>query len=187
MHIQNISSAISRGIGILYKLRNILTLDVLIMLYNSLIFPYISYCNIVWGNSSDLNINAILRLQKKAIRICTGSHFIANTNPLFHRLRTLKIADVNTLQTAIFMYKLTSNILPINFENMFKYNRNIHTYPTRISNDFHLTNPRLILALKSTRHHGPDVWNSLPDSIRKYSSIKSFKENLKKYLFLNYI
>ena len=186
VHIQSISSSISRGIGILYKLKNILTRDVLIMLYNTLILPYISYCNSVWGHSSDLNTNRILRLQKKALRICTGSHYLANTDPLFYELHTLKIKDINIFQTSIFMFKFKSKLLPETFDKMFTYNSNIHKYPTRIANDFHLTNPRLLLSHKSMRHHGPDIWNSLPEATKNSPSINSFKTNMKKYMLSKY-
>ena len=165
-HFEKIASSISRGIGILYKLKNILPHETLFTIYNALVLPNINYCNIVWGNGNNVNINNILKLQKKAIRICTGSHYLAHTDPLFHQLHSLKINDINTLQTAIFMYKLTANLLPSFFHNIFLYNRNIHHYPTRVSHNFHLSNPKISLASKSIRHYGPDIWNSLPASIK---------------------
>ena len=123
--------------------------------------------------------------KQKTIRICTGSHYLAHTDPLFHQLHSLKINDINTLQTAIFMYKLTANLLPSFFHNMFLYNKNIHHYPTRVSHNFHLSNPKISLASKSIRHYGPDIWNSLPTSIKSTPSAHSFKNNMKKYLLSN--
>ena len=37
------------------------------MIYNTLILPYINYCNIVWGNCHKTKLNHILLLQKKAV------------------------------------------------------------------------------------------------------------------------
>ena len=68
----------------------------------------------------------------------------------------------------IFMFKYTKDALPQVFRNVFLYNRNVHSYPTRTRNNIHLNNPKLLLAHKSLRHHGPDVWNALPDHVKHY-------------------
>ena len=185
-HIHNISNSISKAIGILYKLKHILNEKILFMLYNTLILPHINYCNIVWGNCCKTKINSLFLLQKKAIRICTHSDYYSHTNPLFHQLKTLKINDIHSFQTALFMYKYTSNILPQIFHNIFKYNANVHSYPTRRSSDFHLDNPKILLAHRSIRHHGPDVWNALPLCIKQCKSLYSFKAHTKKLFLAQY-
>ena len=185
-HIQKITSSISRSLGILCKLKDMLPFKTLLVLYNALTLPHISYCNTVWGNSTKSNTNIILHLQKKAMRICTGSHYLANTDPLFHQLNTLKVNDINVIQTACFMYRFSVNLLPSNFNDIFSYNRNIHNYPTRISNNFHITNPRISLTHRSIRHHGPDIWNSLPEHIKQSKSLSTFKTKVKNYLISNY-
>ena len=48
-HIHYISGKISKGVGILSKLKHMLPMSILKLIYNSIISPYISYCNIVWG------------------------------------------------------------------------------------------------------------------------------------------
>ena len=144
------------------------------------------YCNVVWGNCSLNKINSLLLLQKRALRIISNSNYLANSEPLFYRFQTLKINDINTLQTAIFMYKYTFAQLPSLFHNTFSRNLNIHSYPTRRSTDYHLENPKLILAQKSVRHHGPDIWNSLPQNLKRCTSLYSFKKSFKKVLLSEY-
>ena len=193
-HFDYISSSISRGTGILRKLKDALPNDVLFMLYNTLVLPYINYCNIVWGNGNITFINNILKLQKRALRICTGSHYLAHSDPLFHKLHSLKINDINVLQTAVFMFKLNANLLPTTFDKLFSHNKNIHHYPTRVSDNFHLSNPLSSLASRSIRHYGPDIWNSLPESLKSspsdqssaQSSVYVFKNSMKTYLLSKY-
>ena len=185
-HIRNIHTTVSRNTGILYKLKDILTKKSLFILYNSFILSHIMYCNTVWGNCSSTKINALLLLQKRALRVITHSKYLDHTDPLFRRLKTLKVHDIHTLQTSIFMYRLTQKKLPTLFYNTFKLNSNIHSYPTRRSNDYHLENPKIILAQKSIRHHGPDIWNSLPSEIKRSSSLHSFKALLKNNLISRY-
>ena len=185
-HIHNIHTSISRNIGVLYKLREYISEKSLLILYNSLVLSHLNYCNIAWGNCSVTKINSLCLLQKRAIRTITKSDYLAHTEPLFHRLKTLRIDDIHSLQTGIFMYKYSNDKLPSLFQNYFELNSNIHTYPTRRSSDFHLENPRTILAQKSVRHHGPDIWNTLPCSIRQCPTLSNFKVLLKKHLLLTY-
>ena len=69
----------SKNVGVLCKLRQVLPeKHLLIMLYNSLILPYIHYGNITWasvGNYPSL-LDPIYKLQKKALYtcICTSSY-----------------------------------------------------------------------------------------------------------------
>ena len=86
------------------------------------------------------------------------------------------------------MHKYTRNLLllPLIFHNKCIHNSSIHSYPTRHSNDYHLENPKLVLAQRSVKHHGPDIWNSLPDQIKSLTSLRSFKANLKSLLLSKY-
>ena len=185
-HLHHVRMCISKSIGIVSKLKFLLPHSTLFLLYNTLVLPYITYCNIVWANCGSTKINSIFKLQKRAIRICTGSHFLAHTDPLFHKLKTLKIFDLNTIQTAVIMFKYTKNQLPSSFDNMFRFNNSVHSYPTRISGNFHLVNPKLSITHRSVRHCGPDIWNNLPDNIKSCSTLYSLKATLKRNKIQSY-
>ena len=45
-----VSNKVSKSIGVLNKIRYILPVSVLSMLYCTLIFPYRQYCNILWAS-----------------------------------------------------------------------------------------------------------------------------------------
>ena len=185
-HIHNIHTSVSRTIGILYRLKNFISQNSLVILYNALILPYITYCNIVWGNCGSTKINPILNLQKRAVRLITSSQYLSPSNPLFCRLKTLKIEDLHTFQTAVFMHKYTFNRLPKIFDGFFTPNSIVHSYPTRQSSDYHLENPRIILAQRSLKHNGPDIWNSLPPNLKQCTSLYIFKRELKNALLSQY-
>ena len=186
-HLHHVHISVSRGIGVLYRLKNLISQKSLTILYNALVLPYITYCNIVWGNCGSTKTNSILILQKRALRLITNSHYRSHSDPLFSQLKTLKIHDIHTFQTAIFMYKYSRNQLPSVFDNFCIPNSNIHSYPTRRSSDYHLENPRIVLAQKSLKHHGPDVWNSLPDIIKQCDTISLFKKHLKDSILSQYL
>ena len=50
-HTKSVSLKISRSVGVLSKIKHVVPDNVLLMLYNSLILPHLTYCNLVWGNS----------------------------------------------------------------------------------------------------------------------------------------
>ena len=146
------------------------------------IFPN---CNILWANTKS-NVDTILLLQKKAIRLCTNSYYRDHSNPLFAKLKTLKAGDIHILQIALFMFRLQHGQLPSYFSPLFNLNKDIHSYPTRQTDKFHLRNPKTVLALKSIRHTGPDIWNSLPNEIRNLNTLYSFKKAVKTMLLCKY-
>ena len=60
---------IAKGIGILVKARHYLDKDTLLSLYNTFIYPYLTYCNIVSDGTFKYNLDKLYILQKKAVRI----------------------------------------------------------------------------------------------------------------------
>ena len=70
-HVSNISKKISRSIGIMYKLRPFLPLNVLKNVYYSFVYSHIVYAIEVWGSALKTEMNKILILQKKAMRLMT--------------------------------------------------------------------------------------------------------------------
>ena len=67
--------------------------EVLLTLYNALIFPHVSYCILVWGSRIDGN-HRLLLLQKKNVRIITNQGYIAHSEPLCKLLNILKVSDL---------------------------------------------------------------------------------------------
>ena len=56
-HIDYISKKISKSIGIIYRLRQYLDKISLVSMYYAFIYPYLHYCNEVWGNAYSTNLN----------------------------------------------------------------------------------------------------------------------------------
>ena len=104
--------------------------------------------------------------------------------PIIVKLKCLKVDDINFLQTAIFMFRFNTELLPDSFSSMFQSNNAVHSYSTRQASNIHLVNPRSTLAHKSIRHSGPDVWNSLPQHVRNLQTQHSFKRAIKRSLIL---
>ena len=68
-HVNYISTKIAKGIGILIKARFCLSKETLVSLYYTFIYPYLTYCNSVWGDLFLYNLNRLHVLQKKFVRM----------------------------------------------------------------------------------------------------------------------
>ena len=96
-HIDYIKGKIARGIGILCKARKYLKENTLITSYYSFIYPYLCYCIEVWENTYKSYIEPLLRLQKKVLRIITGSKKLSHTAPLFNELNNCTMSPYKCL------------------------------------------------------------------------------------------
>ena len=66
--------------------------NVLKMLYHSLIQPYFQYCNIIWATHHTQHIELLFRKQKKAVRIISLLNGMLTPN-----LYLLTIVYINTV------------------------------------------------------------------------------------------
>ena len=62
MHISYIKNKISKAMGIIIKARKYLNKKSLVNLYHSFVFPYLTYCIEIWGNASDIHLDALIKI-----------------------------------------------------------------------------------------------------------------------------
>ena len=65
----HIAHVASKAIGVLYKSSFFLIKSSLHFLYHSLVYPYFYYCILVWGSTYPSNLNRLITLQKRIVRI----------------------------------------------------------------------------------------------------------------------
>ena len=79
VYIDKISNEILKTIGVISRICYKFDSTTLLMLYNTLVLPYLNYCCIVWGANYLGRLERLLKLQKRMICIITGlkkrSHF----------------------------------------------------------------------------------------------------------------
>jgi hypothetical protein len=133
-HVNKVAMKLSRGLGILYKLRHIFPLYILRTLYNSLTLPHLTYGILAWGK----NTKRLFQLQKRAIRLVANSNYRAHTSPLFKYLNILKLDDIFTLTALKFYFSYCNNRLPSYFQTMELVQRQeCHNYNVRYKQRMH--------------------------------------------------
>lgn len=185
LHISKISSKIARNIGILSKMRYCLNRKTTLMLYDSLIYPYINYCNIIWASTHPTKLYSIYLLQKRCVRIISHAPYLAHSQPLFQKLSILNIFQVNFLHTALFVFKAVNHQFTHTFNSFFRRTEENHSYNTRNKSQLSLPYTRTSLSQFSLHYRGAKVFNQLPADYFDLSPYL-FKKAIKQYLFHNH-
>ena len=89
--IKKVSSKIAKLSGIMLRARHYLPLKILQTIYYALVYPYLTYCNIIWTSTYPTVLEVIYRIQRKIVRIATFSKFTQDTRPIFLSLNLLTI------------------------------------------------------------------------------------------------
>ena len=181
-HIAYIQNKISKITGILCKTRHYVSLKVSRMLYNALIYPYLHYGNIIWANTYQSNLDPLIKLQKKIIRIISFAGYKDHTPPIFNKLSILPFDQINEEKTALFMFRYFNKMLPATFDSFFTLNKDFHNHYTRSSIKIHITYVRTNYNKHSIKYRGSQVWNNLPMAVKTAKSIYIFKKKIKRYL-----
>ena len=111
-HTTYLCKLLSRNIGIINKFKLTFSSNILLDLYCTLILPYLNYGILAWGNSSRSQMDRLLLLQKRIMRIICNENWLAHTDQLFHSKKVLKIYDLYNLRLGCIMYQLNQNELP---------------------------------------------------------------------------
>ena len=174
-HILTICNKISKSSGILNRLKSFVPTKIMIQLYYSMIYPYITYCNLIWGGACHNHLSTLITLQKKIIRIITNESYLAHTKPLFYNTGILNIENVHSYVLAIYMFK-KRNL----FNDCFH-----HNYSTRNKQNLVPKFQRLIVTQQSVNFSGVRVWNDLPAELKNCHSLAKFKFMLRRRLLEN--
>ena len=137
----------------------------LLMLYNTLLYPYLVHCNTMWSAADKSILNKLMVLQKRAVRLCSGSTYRAAASPLFFRLNLLKLVDINNYQAAIFMYKVKYRVLPQSVLNYTAVNDTNRIHFTQTFSYFTRISFCTGIRSKSIAVHGPRLWDSIEIAI----------------------
>ena len=182
-HIELINRKLSKFIGILNHASKVLTTNVLTKLYYAFCYPYLLYGILVWGKAYKTNLQPLQITQKRLLRIITKSEYLANTAPLYKRLKIMKIFEIYKLRICTFVYLYTLNALPNVFQNIYVNNSRIYSHNTRQRNNYNIPTCKIDIKKNSVLYQGPLLYNVLNIEIKSSKSITIFKRKMKDFIF----
>jgi len=180
-HIEYVNKKLNKCLGILRKVKRVLSTTCLIKLYNAFILPHINYCNIVWGSASLTTMNKLVITQKRAIKLALKVPITTATNSIYEQSKLKAIATIHRIQISIFMYKYNQNLLPSGYCNKYSKIETRHCYNTR-QKDLYCHALLCTNRYKtSLSYKGPKTWNALPECLRSIESLEMFKQKIKAF------
>ena len=184
-HITYVKHKISKAVGILYKIRNFLAKSTLLSMYYSLVFPYLIYCIEIWGNASAVQLDALIKIQKKCVRTISFSEFLAPTHLLFERLNILKSDNLVIQRISLLMYKYSIGEVPSPISLLFRTNITYHEHNTRRASCLHTPIGRSEAIYQTFSYRGVHIWNYISLKVNTDVSYACFKKLVKHHLQSN--
>ena len=181
-HIRHANLKVSKGIGMLTKLRQFVSKNVLRSLFYAFVQPHVDYGLLVRGGTNKTNTKSIKTNMKKAVRKILFKKYNDHTEPLFRHLNILNFEKSRLLSFGKFMWQIKNDEIPEILSNF--STRKSKSYGNDDSLKFHIPNIKLEITKNSIFYQGPKSWNNIPSDIKNKKSLQSFKNSYKKYLMM---
>ncbi len=149
-----------------------------IMVLQSLVLSIINYDIIIWGNTSQTQLQRVKKIQNFAAKVALGGTTFDHVKPYLRELKWLKIKDK-------YSYELTLNIYNIITKNVPSWlfflptTREMCAVNTRQQHQLRVPKTNICIAERSLLVSGPKLWNSLPNNLRNKTSAGTFKTQLR--------
>ena len=124
---------ISKGIGVLYKLRHLVPKSTTRTLYNSFIQSHALYGILNWRCASKSILEPLKCNLRKAVRVADFAPYTAHSEPIFKRLKLLNFEKLHKLETAKFMFQMHKGTNYTTLGREFLKTKNLHQHNTRQS------------------------------------------------------
>ena len=185
-HCKHVYAKVSKIVFSLNQMKNILDQKHLKILYSSYIKSNIDYCNALLVGVPDSYINPIIKLQKKCVRIISGTSRLAHTAELFRNLRILPYDKLIKFNACKFMFDYKHGRTPSVFENTWKTNGDIRGRNLRNDDDYNIPFVNRSYLQNLPLFKFPALWNALPHDLKIEENRKQFLSKLQDH-FINSI
>ena len=176
-HISDICKKVRKKIGVLARLRNLISSKTKLQLYLTAILPHLTYCQTVWHFCKQSERRKLERLQERALRII----YNCRTDTYEDLLRRAKLPSLynRRLQEIVtLMYKVRNGLVPDYIGELFNFKNKVYSLRNA---DFDIPRYSTVRYGKhSIRYLGPYLWSRLSPSDRQQPSLDSFRRNIRK-------
>ena len=111
-HIKIIGSKLSRGVGILYRLKALLPRETLCKIYFQLFHSHLLFGLVAWRSTFPTYKSKLESLQNKAVKIIGGDTIRKSPTPFYGKLKILKLADLYKFEIAKLVHDFLHDKLP---------------------------------------------------------------------------
>ena len=167
----------SKKIGVLARLRNLISSKTKLQLYLSAILPHLTYCQTVWHFCKQSERRKLERLQERTLRVI----YNCRTDTYEDLLRRAKLPSLynRRLQEIVtLMYKVRNGLAPDYICELFSFKNKVYSLRNA---DFDVPRYSTVRYGKhSITYLGPYLWSRLSPSDRQQPSLDNFRRNIRK-------
>ena len=160
-HVAHVVGKVWRGLGMIIKARNYLNKQGLLTLYYSFVYPYLTYCNHIWGNIYQSNLKQPCVTQNKIVRVIAGVKPRESAEPLYESPSVIKLNDINKYLIARFMYKYSVGMVPKLFSSYYKKHYEVSSYDHRDADCYYIPPVTTDFGKNGVRYRGTVLLNKL--------------------------
>ena len=184
-HLKDVCLKLSQAAGVIFKVRNRLSHDALMLIYHALVGQKLRYGLICWATASKFLLDKVEVAHNKVIRNLTFSKPCSRAWPLYKNLQIPTLDILKKLEWGKFMFKFQNKMLPRAFDNYFRFRRPCHTHATRYATQNNFEKMRVSNAKEKSllKFIGPSKWSSIPLDIRNAPYLKTFTRLYRSHLF----
>lgn len=172
-HVEKILTKICSGLYILKRMSFLCNLKTLKSIYFAHIHSHVAYGLSIFGGTSKTNLDKILILQKKAIRIMLNVKSLDSVKASFSKLGILTVYDQYILDCAM---TVRDQLHTLDLRGSF------HTYNTRSKKLIDIPSHSLNFYNKKPSHMGSKICNHISRSLKVNIEEKGFQNKLKEFL-----
>ena len=158
-----VSTKLSRAVGMLAKIRHYVNPKTLNMIYHGIFSSILLYGSQIWGQSNKV-ILKMGKLQNKALRVINFKPVRSSTNPLYNKCEILKFADSIKLSNFLFAHDNIKGNLPTSLCDSITLVDTRHLYKTR-NWDFKQLNVPTVRTktsgINSIKTKSVKIWNEI--------------------------
>ena len=179
-HITDLCNKLKRLFPTFYNIRSYLNEDHIKTLYYSMIHSRINYSCIVYGLTSNENLNKLQILQNKLLKVILKKPYMYPTNALHNELSILQVKDIINQGILTFVHKYLHSELPGVFNDYFQHRHDINDILAGERNLRFLIPPhRTEIGANTMKVKGPKLYNNIINKIKINTSTKVFRKNVK--------
>ena len=155
-------------------------------LYYALIYPYLNYGAMCWGNTYPTILNKISTKQNKCIRSIFFASKQEPSSPYYQILEILKFENVVRFKICSLAFKLCNNpsTVPAIFHKFLIPTTTVHSYNTRNAAklNFHRPQVRTNIGKFTFKYSASVMWETVPMALKKTKTFNRFKKLYKAHL-----
>ena len=178
-HVKLLCEKANQKASALMRLRNKLSIDKKLVLFNSFVSSQFGYCPLVWMFCGKTTNDLVRNVHKRALRALYND-FDSNYGDLLAKGNHKTIHELNVKKLIVKVYKCINGDCPEILKYIFVKNENIN-YNLRIKNLLILPKKShtITYGLHSFKYRGSATWNSLSDSIKECKPVSVLNKKLK--------